>query len=143
MHGIDFVDRNSPTSNCEAARSRTAGRAAHTVHGGHDHLLRQTLIALTAGRELGEHNSPGQATLQVLRGRVRVSAGDDSWEGRPGDLLVIPRERHGLHAARGRRGAADRAGRQPRGSVAVVGQVGRAAGARRRRASAARAPSRR
>ena len=82
----------------EAARSSPAGRAAHTIHGGHDHMLRQTLIALTGGAELAEHNSPGQATLQVLRGRVRVSAGSDTWAGGPGDLLVIPRDRHGLHA---------------------------------------------
>ena len=82
----------------QAARAAHAGRAAHTVHGGHDHLLRQTVIALTAGNELAEHNSPGQATLQVLQGRVRVTAGDDTWAGGPGDLLVIPRQRHGLHA---------------------------------------------
>jgi len=82
----------------EVARSAPAGRSAHTVHGGHDHLLRQTLIALTAGTELAEHNSPGQATLQVLRGRVRVTAGPDTWTGEAGDLLVIPPERHGLHA---------------------------------------------
>ncbi len=81
-----------------AARASRAGRSAHTVHGGHDHLLRQTLIALTAGTELAEHNSPGQATLQVLAGRVRVTAGADTWAGGPGDLLVIPPERHGLHA---------------------------------------------
>ena len=73
-------------------------RSAHTVHGGHDHLLRQTLIAMTAGTELAEHNSPGQATLQVLQGRVRVTAGFDTWVGETGDLLVIPRERHGLRA---------------------------------------------
>ncbi|MCH9720938.1 MAG: cupin domain-containing protein [Actinomycetia bacterium] len=82
----------------EAARSARAGRSAHTLHGGHDHMLRQTLIALTAGTELAEHNSPGQATLQVLRGRVRVTAGPDTWAGEAGDLLVIPSERHGLHA---------------------------------------------
>ena len=55
-----------------------------------------TLMALMAGTEMAEHNSPGQATLQVLRGRVRVSTAEDSWEGGPGDLLVIPPERHGL-----------------------------------------------
>lgn len=82
----------------QAARSSHAGRAAHTVYGGHDHLLRQTLIALTAGAELAEHNSPGQATLQVLQGQVRVTAGVDTWTGGPGDLLVIPRERHNLQA---------------------------------------------
>lgn len=82
----------------EAARTSHAGRAAHTVHGGHDHLLRQTLIALRGGSELAEHNSPGQATLQVLQGQVRVTAGSDTWSGGPGDLMAIPRERHGLHA---------------------------------------------
>ena len=81
-----------------AARASHSGRAAHTVHGGHDHMLRQTLIALGAGKELAEHNSPGQATLQVLRGRVRVSCGGEEWHGTVGDLLVLPRERHGLHA---------------------------------------------
>jgi len=82
----------------EAARSSTAGRGAHTIHGGHDHLLRQTLIALADGRELAEHQSPGQATLQVLVGRVRLRTGDDEWAGEQGDYLVIPPERHSLHA---------------------------------------------
>ncbi|MCX2932310.1 cupin domain-containing protein [Mycobacterium sp. CVI_P3] len=80
------------------ARSSNSGRAAHTVHGGHDHQLRQTLIALAGGRDLSEHHSPGETTLQVLRGRVRLSTADDAWEGGEGDLLVVPRDRHGLHA---------------------------------------------
>ena len=67
------------------ARASSAGRSAHTIHGGHDHLLRQTVIALAAGRELGEHDSPGQATLQVLRGRV-VDIGAVP---EPGSLLLV------------------------------------------------------
>jgi quercetin dioxygenase-like cupin family protein len=82
----------------KTARSSTSGRSAVTVHGGHGHQLRQTLIALAAGRELSEHHSPGETTLQVLRGQVRLSTADDGWEGRVGDLLVVPRDRHGLHA---------------------------------------------
>ncbi|HPX36917.1 MAG TPA: LuxR family transcriptional regulator [Mycobacterium sp.] len=81
-----------------AAHAASAGRAAHTVHGGHDHMLRQTMIALVGGRQLGEHDSPGQSTLQVLRGRVRLHTADDEWFGGPGDYLVIPRQRHGLDA---------------------------------------------
>lgn len=81
-----------------AARAASSGRSAHTVHGGRDHLLRQTVIALTAGQELAEHESPGQATLQVLRGRVRVVTADDEWGGAPGDFLIIPAERHSLQA---------------------------------------------
>jgi quercetin dioxygenase-like cupin family protein len=72
--------------------------SAHTVYGGHQHTLRQTLIALTAGTSLDEHESPGEATLQVLHGRVRLTSPDTSWDGHPGDHLVIPSTRQGLHA---------------------------------------------
>lgn len=81
-----------------AARSNGSGRSAHTVHGGHEHALRQTVIALTAGSGLAEHNSPGEATLQVLRGHVRLTAEGDSAEATAGDLLVIPPRRHSLDA---------------------------------------------
>jgi quercetin dioxygenase-like cupin family protein len=82
----------------ETARSHQSGRSAHTVYGGHEHSLRQTLIALAAGQDLGEHEAPDEATLQVLHGRVRLNAGDSGWEGSTGDLIVIPQARHGLHA---------------------------------------------
>jgi quercetin dioxygenase-like cupin family protein len=72
--------------------------STHTVYGGHQHTLRQTLIALTAGSSLDDHESPGEATLQVLHGRVRLTSPDTSWDGRPGDHLVIPATRHGLLA---------------------------------------------
>ena len=80
------------------ARASSTGRAAHTVYGGHEHTLRQTVIALTAGNGLAEHDSPGEATLQVLEGRVRLVRGDDTWDGAPGALLVIPDARHSLEA---------------------------------------------
>ncbi|HEY9327644.1 cupin domain-containing protein [Streptomyces fungicidicus] len=82
----------------ERAAATSSGRSATTVFGGHEHTLRQTLLALTAGTSLAEHDSPGEATLLVLRGRVRLSSGDTEWEGRSGDLLVIPPARHGLQA---------------------------------------------
>jgi quercetin dioxygenase-like cupin family protein len=80
------------------ARDHASGRSAVTVHGGREHHLRQTLIALAGGRTLGEHESPGEATLQVLRGRVRLHAGEDRWEGGPGEFLLIPPRRHDLAA---------------------------------------------
>ncbi len=80
------------------ARQTSAGRSAETVYGGHEKLLRQTLVALTAGTTLAEHENPGDATVYVLSGRVRLSAGEASWEGRTGDLLLIPPLRHHLHA---------------------------------------------
>jgi quercetin dioxygenase-like cupin family protein len=74
------------------------GRAATTVVGGHERVLRQTVIGLTKGSELSEHENPGETTIHVLRGRVRLDAGEDSWEGRSGDLIEVPNSRHGLVA---------------------------------------------
>lgn len=80
------------------ARGATNGRSAHTLYGGHDRRLRQTLLALTSGQGLDEHESPGEATVQVLRGRVRVTAEGDVWEGAAGDHLALPPARHDLVA---------------------------------------------
>lgn len=82
----------------EIARTASSGRSAHTLYGGHDHVLRQTLIALRAGTRLHEHESPGEATLQVVSGRVTLVAGDRRVEGATGDLMPIPDARHSLEA---------------------------------------------
>ena len=82
----------------EIAASASSGRSAHTVYGGHEQALRQTLIALTAGASLSEHENPGEATIQILHGRIRLRAGTDTWDGRGGDLIVIPQARHSLDA---------------------------------------------
>lgn len=82
----------------ELARRNSSGRSAKTVHGGHEHRLRQTLIALAAGRALDEHESPGEATVHVLQGRVRLVAGEVSWPGAAGHLIVVPDQRHVLSA---------------------------------------------
>jgi len=47
---------------------------------------------------LAEHENPGNATVQVLRGRGRVSSGDLSWEARSGDMIFVPDARHSLDA---------------------------------------------
>jgi quercetin dioxygenase-like cupin family protein len=80
------------------AAAASSGRSAETVYGGHEHALRQTVVALTAGSSLDEHENPGEATVQVLRGRVRLTAGEVAWEGRSGDLLIVPGTRHALAA---------------------------------------------
>ena len=80
------------------AAAAPAGRSAETVYGGHEHTLRQTVLAMKAGTSLTEHENPGEATVQVLRGLIRLTTGDTTWEGRSGDLLVVPGTRHALHA---------------------------------------------
>lgn len=82
----------------ELAAAATSRRSAKTVYGGHEHQLRQTLIALCAGEQLAEHENPGEATVQVLDGRVLLRAGDVSWNGSPGDLLIVPQSLHSLEA---------------------------------------------
>lgn len=80
------------------ARNSTSGRAAVTVYGGHERDLRQTVIVLVEGQALSEHDSPEEATLHVLRGQVRLRAGEEIWDGSEGDHLVIPPARHDLTA---------------------------------------------
>jgi quercetin dioxygenase-like cupin family protein len=82
----------------DTARSTSSGRSAHTVVGGHTHTLRQTLIALRAGTALDEHENPGEASVHVLTGRVRLATRDTACEGATGDLLLVPDARHSLTA---------------------------------------------
>jgi len=76
----------------------SSGRSAETVYGGHEHTLRQTLITLVAGRGLADHDNPGEATVYVLHGHVRLDWDTVSWEGLPGDLLTVPNGTHALQA---------------------------------------------
>lgn len=82
----------------DRARSASSGHAAQTIVGGHEMVLRQTVVAMIKDSALAEHESPGEATLHVVHGRVRLSTPETSWEVRTGDLLVIPTTRHDVVA---------------------------------------------
>ena len=82
----------------EAARRAPSSRASVTAFGGHEHALRQTVIALTTGTALDEHENPGEATVLVLSGRVELTAAGQTWQARQDDLLVVPDAVHGLRA---------------------------------------------
>ena len=45
-----------------------------------------------------DDESPGEVTLQVLAGAVRLTTTTDSRQLSSGDWTAIPDERHGLHA---------------------------------------------
>ena len=47
---------------------------------------------------MDEHESPGESTLQVLLGRVRLTNAQMHWDGTVGDHIVVPQSRHGLQA---------------------------------------------
>jgi quercetin dioxygenase-like cupin family protein len=80
------------------ARDCQSGRAARTIIGGSGSSLRHTVVALTAGTILAEHANPGEATIIVLEGRVRLVAAEADRCWREGDLLVVPQSRHSLQA---------------------------------------------
>jgi quercetin dioxygenase-like cupin family protein len=80
------------------AASAPAGRSTETIYGGHEHVLRQSVVALSAHRALGEHALGGEGTLYVLNGRVRLHTGRDEWDARTGDFLVLPSAPHSIEA---------------------------------------------
>jgi quercetin dioxygenase-like cupin family protein len=82
----------------EKAATAPGGHTAKTVCGGHEKVLRQTVIAMTNGSRLGDHENPDEATVLVLRGRVRLWTEKASWEGRRGDLIIVPDTTHSLEA---------------------------------------------
>jgi quercetin dioxygenase-like cupin family protein len=82
----------------QRAQEASSGRSSSTVFGGHEQVLHQTVVALREGSSLKEHDGSAEATIIVLSGRVLLSAGSASWEGRKGDLLVVPGQRHSLEA---------------------------------------------
>ena len=81
----------------EEARSASNGHASRLVVGGS--VQRAVLMALTAGAELGEHESPPAATFQVVTGRARLYAVDGAeWVVQGGQVVAIPPFRHGVEA---------------------------------------------
>jgi quercetin dioxygenase-like cupin family protein len=82
----------------ERAAAAPAGRAALTLVAGAGAPLKQTLLALQRGEQLAEHDAPGAATLQVIRGRVRLLTDGQRWELGQGDHIQIPPTRHRLES---------------------------------------------
>jgi quercetin dioxygenase-like cupin family protein len=72
------------------------GRSAQIVV--HDGPLRQTVIALTKGTRLAEHNSPPAGSILVLRGTVDVSSADRVDTLPTGFLATLTHDRHGVEA---------------------------------------------
>lgn len=72
------------------------GRSAQIVV--HDGPLRQTVIALTKGTRLAEHNSPPAGSILVLRGTVDVSTADKVETLPTGFLATLTHDRHGVEA---------------------------------------------
>lgn len=89
---------NLSEEHLKKARLASSGRSATTIFGGRDHRLRQTLIAICAGSGLDDHESPGEATLQVLKGNIVLSTQLESWSINEGEIIDIPDITHAVHA---------------------------------------------
>ena len=82
----------------ERARGSGSGRVTRLFRAVPGGSLSQVLLVLLEGRELSEHENPGQALLHTLRGRTVLVAGDRRWELSAHSHIVIPPERHSLVA---------------------------------------------
>ncbi len=91
-----------------AARRAGGGHTADTVYGGRENVLRHTVIGMVQGASMAEHENPGEATVRVLLGRVRLSSGELSWEARSGDMIFVPDARRTAIALRPHRVSAAR-----------------------------------
>jgi quercetin dioxygenase-like cupin family protein len=60
---------------CWDGQPAPAAAAPRNRHGGHEKVLRQTVIAMVKDAALTEHANPGEASVYVLRGRVVLAAG--------------------------------------------------------------------
>ena len=82
----------------QIAHASTSGRSAHTIFGGTRHNPAPAAHPLNRRPGPRGPRQPGDATLQVLRGRVRLVDDAQSQDGGEGDILVIPTTRHRLEA---------------------------------------------
>lgn len=82
----------------EIAAGSSSGRSSVTLYGGQEHTLRQTVVALVAGQRMDAHVNPGESTVHVLRGRIRLVADHATWDGVGGDLIIVPDARHAVEA---------------------------------------------
>lgn len=82
----------------ERARQSDARRAGQTLTPGAGARMTQTVLALCAGQAMDEHENPGMATLQVIRGRVRLHAEGRKVEISAGGWSPIPPARHAVEA---------------------------------------------
>ena len=73
-----------------------AGRTAKTIMSGT--VMRAVVVALKAGAEMNEHDSPTAATLYLIQGEVTLKAGDREWQISPGQLVPVPPQRHSVQA---------------------------------------------
>lgn len=93
------LDDEHDTLRASAALART-GRSARTLI--KDGPLRVTLIALSPGASMAEHQADGPITVQPIEGKITFHVGEETYHLRPGDLLTVHGGvRHSVESATG------------------------------------------
>jgi quercetin dioxygenase-like cupin family protein len=82
----------------EEAGGLASHRSARTLTPGAGAVLKQTLMALTAGARLQDHVAPGPTTLLGIVGTVMLSDEDGRVELAEGGWAPCPRGAHSLEA---------------------------------------------
>jgi quercetin dioxygenase-like cupin family protein len=79
------------------AAENPQGRASQRIDLDHQQLS-MTAIGFTQGAELPEHRNPGEAVLQVVRGRIRLTDATRSIDVSEGTIARIPNGAHSVTA---------------------------------------------
>ena len=87
----------SDAINVAIAQARKAENGRHAELLIHDGPLRQTVLALKQGVRLAEHNSPPAASIQMIRGRVKVT-GEEPVVLETGEVAALTHHRHSVEA---------------------------------------------
>jgi len=80
----------------QEAHDAPAKRAGSTLYRGEG--VRQTMVAIVAGAEMTEHDSPVEAFIHVLEGQITIHGDNRQWQISAGNLLPIPPEKHSVSA---------------------------------------------
>ncbi len=72
------------------ARGSTDGRSSVSLHSGEAAVLRQTLVAVLAGRTMTMEHPPHEGSILVVAGRLTVDGGGETIEVAIDDLLILP-----------------------------------------------------
>lgn len=95
MSDVFNLARESQAVQAVAAENSSGRHSKSLLHGERQRVV---LIALRAGSELAEHESPPAATLQVVAGECLLTSGEREWTVGIGELVAIPPERHAVTA---------------------------------------------
>ena|ERR1700694_2001681 len=87
IEDLAHFDLQREISDSEQNKPWPSGLRAKTLFKKHD--LRVVLIAMEPAARMKEHHADGTISVQVLKGRIRISIEDKTYDLRAGNLLTL------------------------------------------------------